>query len=74
MSKTTLVLIILIIAGLLCVQGCKKSSPESEPVDEAVKTAADYAQEAASEIDTENMADELDRIEGEMAQEEAEMP
>ena len=74
MSRKTLVLIILIMAGLLWAQGCKKSSPESGPADEAVKTAFDYAEEAANEVDTENMGDELDRIEDEMAQEEAELP
>lgn len=74
MSKKALVLIILIMMGLVCVQGCKKSSPDSEPADETVKTAAEYADEAESQIDTDNMAGELDRIEDEMAQEESELP
>lgn len=74
MLRKALVLIILIMTGLVCVQGCKKSSPDSEPADETVKTAADYAAEAESQIDTDNMADELDRIETELTQEDTELP
>lgn len=73
MSKKALLLIVLIIAGLLFVQGCKKSS-SGGAAEEAARTAGEYAAEAESEIDTENMADELDRIEAEMEQEEAELP
>ncbi len=74
MLRKGLVPIILIMICLLYPAGCKKSSPESGPAEEAVKTAAEYAEDAEREIDTDNMADELDRIENELTQEETELP
>ncbi|HIJ70928.1 MAG TPA: hypothetical protein HPP87_06145 [Planctomycetes bacterium] len=74
MAKKALVLIILVMVILVCLHGCKKSSSQSAPADQGGKTAVDYEAEAESEINTENMGDELDRIEGELTQEESEMP
>jgi len=74
MFRYALVLIVLIMTGLICIPGCKKSSPESGPDDETIKTAAEYAAEAETQIDADNMADELDRIENELTQEETELP
>jgi hypothetical protein len=74
MFKKALVLIVLIMTCLICISGCKKSSPDTGPADETVKNAAEYAAEAENQIDADNMADELDRIENELTQEETELP
>lgn len=60
------VLIIAIAAIVFSVSGCKRSSEEGVLGEEEVKSAAEYEAEAEKEIDEENMAEELDRIEQEM--------
>lgn len=69
-----LVPIILIMMFLLCPAGCKKSSPESGPAEEAVKAAAEYAEAAQREINADNMAAELEKIEDALTREESEQP
>jgi len=59
---------------LLCPAGCKKSSPESGPAEEAVKTASEYAEDAQREINEDNMAAELEKIEDALTREESEQP
>jgi hypothetical protein len=54
--------------------GCKKSSPESSSEEDILKTAAEYAEEAEREIDTDNMADELKKIEDALDAEETQEP
>ena len=78
MLRKLLILFVVIMTGLLCAQGCKKSSPESRFADEIFESAEDYAdeyaEEAELEIDDENMADELEKIEDEVELEEIELP
>jgi hypothetical protein len=74
MLRKALVPIILIMICLLCPAGCKKSSPESGSAEETVKTAAEYAEDARREINEDNMAVELEKIEEALTQEENEQP
>ena len=74
MLRKGLVPIILIMICLLCPAGCKKSSPESGPAEETVKTAAEYAEDAQREINEDNMAAELEKIEDALTREESEQP
>ena len=69
LAKAIVVIVLIVIIGL-GPAGCKKSSPESSSGAEAVKTAAEYAEDAEREIDTDNMADELKKIEDEIDAEE----
>jgi hypothetical protein len=62
----------IVVQALLCfslLSGCKGSSSESPAEQEAVKTEAEYKAEADKEINKDNMAEELDKIEKTMAQE-----
>jgi len=54
---------------MISVFGCKKQSNESGPSQEEVKTVAEYEAQAKKEINKENMAQELDKIEKELQQE-----
>lgn len=59
------VLVIVAAAAIIvfCLSGCKKRSSEPEPGGEVPKTMADYEAEAEREINKENMAEELEKIE-----------
>ncbi len=75
MLPKALILIVLIIISGFCLGGCKKSSPESSSEEDiVVKTAAEYAEEAEREINADNMADELKKIEAELDAEETDEP
>jgi len=74
MLRKALVPIVLIMIFLLCPAGCKKSSPESDSAEEAVKSAAEYSEDARREINEDNMAAELEKIEDELTREESEQP
>ena len=52
-----ILLLLVAIGCVLCYSGCKKDS------DVEVKSAAEYKAEAEKEIDSSNMASELDKIE-----------
>ncbi len=68
------VVIVFLAAAILCVSylcGCKGSSTDTQSEQEAVKTEAEYKAEADKEINKENMAAELDKIEKSMEQEAA---
>lgn len=69
MLKAILVLSVTTVAFLFSVSGCKKASRDTEAGEESVKTAAEYEAEAKKEINKENMNQELDKIEQELAQE-----
>jgi len=56
------IFIILAIASLLCILGCKKSEPAAEPI----KTAEEYKAEAEKQISEENMNSTLDSLEKEI--------
>lgn len=74
MLRKVLVSAVSIMIGLSCFSGCRKSSSDAESGQEKVKTMAEYRSEAKKEINRENMAKELDRIERELEQELSEEP
>lgn len=67
-------ILIIVVQAILCfslLSGCKGSSSESQVEQEAVKTEAEYKAEADKEINKDNMAGELDKIEKSIEQESA---
>lgn len=59
------------VAAILCVSylgGCKKTSSETEGEQDVVKTEAEYKAEAEKEINQENMAEELEKLEKQIEQ------
>ena len=60
MSRKTLIVIIAVLMIAAVFPGCKKEADESGDV---VKTAAEYKTQAEKEINADNMADELEKIE-----------
>jgi hypothetical protein len=54
--------------------GCKKTSSENEAQQDVVKTEAEYKAEAEKEINEDNMAAELEKIEKAMEQETSQEP
>lgn len=69
MLRRLLVLIALATITVLCLSGCKKTSSETEAQQDVVKTEAEYKAEAEKEINEDNMAAELEKIERAMEQE-----
>ncbi len=65
------------VAAILCLSymaGCKKTSSETENELDVVKTEAEYKAEAEKEINEDNMAAELEKIERAMEQEAGQEP
>ena len=65
------------VAAILCISymgGCKKTSRETEAGQDVVKTEAEYRAEAEKEINEDNMAEELEKIEKAMQQEAGQEP
>ena len=65
------------VAAILCLSylgGCKKTSSEAENEQDVVKTEAEYKAEAQKEINEDNMAAELEKIERAMEQEASQEP
>jgi predicted ATP-binding protein involved in virulence len=69
MFRKILVIVTATAISLFCLSGCKKRTSESESGEEALKTMAEHEAEAKEQINKENMADELERIEKAMEQE-----
>jgi len=63
MFRKILVMIVIIVTSIFYLNGCKKRADEVQPDTEEVKTAAEYEAEAKEQINKENMAEELERIE-----------
>lgn len=63
-----ILVITIVVMGVFCLNGCKKHADEVQPEVEKVKTTAEYEAEAKEQIDKENMAEELERIDKEMEQ------
>ena len=63
------IFIIFLLAGLLCINGCKKRTSEAPAEEVVVKTMAEYEAQAEKEITEENMETELQNIEKQMQQE-----
>jgi uncharacterized protein YceK len=74
MLRRLLVLIALATITVLCLSGCKKTSSETEAQQDVVKTEAEYKAEAEKEINEDNMAAELEKIERAMEQEAGQEP
>lgn len=66
MLRKVLVIVAVIV---ICAFGCKRRSSEPETVQEKLKTTAEYDAEAKEQINKENMAEELEKIEKAMEQE-----
>jgi hypothetical protein len=64
----------IVVQAILCfslLSGCKGSSSDTQSEQEAAKTEAEYKAEADKEINKDNMAEELDKIEKAVEQESA---
>lgn len=63
MLQKLLVILAIAAVSLTCLTSCKKRSEDSKSDTEAVKTTAEYQAEAKEQINEENMAEELGKIE-----------
>ena len=69
MLRKVLVIVAVTVISVFCLSGCKKRSSEAESSQEVLKTMAEYEAEAKKQINKENMAEELERIEKTLEQE-----
>jgi len=78
MLHKVLVIVAVTAISVFCLSGCKKRSSEPHPSErrgeaessqEVLKTMAEYEAEARKQINKENMAEELERIEKTLEQE-----
>jgi len=69
MLHKVLVIVAATAISVFCLSGCKKRSSEAESSQEVLKTMAEYETEAKKQINKENMAEELERIEKTLEQE-----
>ena len=69
MLRKVLIIVAMVVISVFYLSGCKKSPSNLEPSEEVVKTMAEYQTDAKKEINKENMADELDKIEKALEQE-----
>jgi len=74
MLRKVLVIIALATISFFCFNGCDKTSSDAEPNEEVIKTMAEYEAEAEAQINEENMAEELEKIEKALEQELSEEP
>lgn len=70
MLQRVLAVVVSAVLCLACLTGCKKDSSDTE----TVKTEAEYKAQADKEINTENMDEELAKIEKEVDQDLKEAP
>jgi len=71
MLRKVLVMIVLASISFFCISGCDKGA---EPEEEVVKTEAEYRAEAEEQINEDNMAEELEKIEKALEKELSEEP
>ena len=69
MFRKVVVIVAVTVISVFCLSGCKKRSSEAESDEEVLKTMAGYEAEAKEQINKENMAEELERIEKALEQE-----
>ena len=69
MLHKVLVIVAATAISVFCLSGCKKRSSEAESSQKVLKTMAEYEDEAKKQINKENMAEELERIEKTLEQE-----
>ena len=70
MYKRSIIAILIVCVVLIGLGGCKKKTSEEADI---VKTDAEYKAQAEKEITSENMFDELDKLEKSIDQDEAEL-
>ena len=63
MLREVLVIITVTVLSVFCLNGCKKRSSEADSSQKVPKTMAEYEAEAKEQINKENMAEELEKIE-----------
>ena len=71
MLRAMRILTVITVVLLFSISGCKKEPKSTEAGEETVKTAAEYDAEAKKDINEQNMNQELDKLEQELAQEAA---
>ena len=74
MLRKVLVIIALATISFFYFGGCDNSSGDAEPDQVEIKTMAEYEAEAEAQINEENMAEELEKIEKALEQEISEEP
>ena len=67
LRKISIIIAVMLISAF-CLNGCKKRADEIQPDTEAIKTTAEYEAEAKEQINKENMAEELNKIEKSLEQ------
>jgi hypothetical protein len=68
MLQRILMIAIIAVMSVFCLNGCKERSSGTQSDQEEVKTAAEYEADAKEQINKENMAEELERIDKELQQ------
>ena len=68
MLRRILMIAIIAVMSVFCMNGCKERSSSTQSDQEEVKTVADYKAEAKEQINKENMAEELERLEKSLEQ------
>ncbi len=68
MLRIILVIVAVTVMSVFGLNGCKKGSSGTQEGQEEIKSAAEYESEAKEQIDKENMAEELEKIEKELEQ------
>ena len=63
-----ILVVTIVVMSVFCLNGCKKRADEVQADTEEAKTAAEYEVEAKEQINKENMAEELERIDKELEQ------
>ena len=63
MSRKILIIVVITVISVFYINGCKKRTSELQSDTEVAKTAAEYESDAKEQINRENMAEELGRIE-----------
>ena len=69
MLRKLLVIAAVTAISVFCLSGCKKRSGEAESGQEELKTMTEYEAEAKSQINKENMVEELEKIKKELERE-----
>ncbi len=68
MLRRILMIAIVAVMSVFCMNGCKERSSGTQSDKEEVKTVAEYKAEAKEQINKENMAEELERLEKSLEQ------
>ena len=69
MLRKILLIIAVMSITVFCLNGCKKDSGQRQTSEEEIKIEAEYKAQAEEQINKDNMAEELDKIEKSIEQE-----